>query len=199
MKILLIGGTGTLGQAVLTELSRNHQVLVAGYTRGDYQVDITDDASVSALFAQTGIVDAIVVTAGQVHFGPLHAMSAQEVNIGLQHKLLGQIRVALQGQHILAPGGSITLTSGVLSENFISQGSNASTVNAALEGFVRSAAVELREGRRINVVSPTVLSESMDVYAGFFPGFEPVAGARAALAYRRSVDGIETGRVYQVW
>lgn len=35
-------------------------------------------------------------------------------------------------------------------------------------------------------------------YGPFFPGFETVPAARAALAYQRSVEGGQTGRVYRV-
>ena len=75
---------------------------------------------------------------------------------------------------------------------------NATTVNAALEGFVKAAACELKRGQRINVVSPTMLSESQEAYGPFFPGFESVPAARVALAYRRSIEGVQTGRVYTV-
>ncbi len=92
-----------------------------------------------------------------------------------------------------------TLTSGILSEEPIRSGVNATTVNAALEGFVRAAAFELPRGLRINVVSPTVLEESMPVYGAFFQGFEPAPGSRVALAYVRSIEGVQTGRVYRVW
>jgi hypothetical protein len=68
----------------------------------------------------------------------------------------------------------------------------------ALEGFVRGAAIELPRGIRNNVVSPTVLTEAMDAYAPYFRGFEPVTGQRAAMAYLRSVEGAQTGRVYRV-
>jgi hypothetical protein len=37
------------------------------------------------------------------------------------------------------------------------------------------------------------------VYGPFFPGFESVPAAKVALAYRRSVEGPQTGRVYRVW
>lgn len=199
MKILVAGATGTVGRAVVETLSAaGHTLLQAGRSSGDYRVDITSDASVRALFEQTGSVDAIVSATGQLFFGPLAQMSAEQFNIGLQDKLLGQVRLALIGQHYLNEGGSITLTSGIVGEEPIAQGVNATTVNAALEGFVRAAATELR-GRRINIVSPTVLTESWDVYASFFPGFESVPAARAALAYRRSVEGVQTGRVYRVW
>ena len=71
-------------------------------------------------------------------------------------------------------------------------------MNAAIEGFAAAAAIELPRGLRINAISPTVLTESMGSYGPFFPGFEPVPAERVALAYQRSVEGAQTGRVYRV-
>lgn len=34
MKILIVGGTGTLGKAIVAELSVRHTVIVAGHTIG---------------------------------------------------------------------------------------------------------------------------------------------------------------------
>lgn len=125
-------------------------------------------------------------------------MRAEDFASGLNDKLLGQVRLSLIGQHYLNDGGSITLTSGIIGSEPIAQGVNATAVNAALEGFVRAAACELPRGLRINVVSPTVLRESVEKYGAFFPGFESVPAARAALAYRRSVYGVQTGRTFTV-
>lgn len=199
MKILVIGGTGTLGKAVVSELETNHDVITAGKTHGDFQVDITDESSVKALFNHTGKLDAIIATTGSLHFGPLTEMTAEQFNTGLQDKLLGQVRIGLIGQHFLHDGGSITLTSGIIAEEPIRQGANATTVNAAVEGFVRGAAIELPRGIRINVVSPTVVEESLTSYGPFFPGFDAAPAARVAKAYRRSVEGAQTGCVYKVW
>lgn len=199
MKILVIGGTGTLGKAVIREFGAEHEIITAGKTRGDFQVDITDENSVKALFKSTGNVDAIIATTGSLHFGPLTEMTAEQFNIGLQDKLLGQVRIALIGQSFLNDGGSVTLTSGIIADEPIRQGANATTVNAAVEGFVRGAAIELPRGIRINVVSPTVVEESLKAYGPFFPGFEAAPAARVAKAYRRSVEGAQTGRVYKVW
>lgn len=116
MKIIVIGASGTIGRAVSEELSQRHEVIRVGRTRGDYQVDITSQESVEALFAQTGEVDAIVSTTGNLHFGPLSTMTDSQFNLGLQDKLLGQIRLALVGQHFLRDGGSITLVSGIVAQ-----------------------------------------------------------------------------------
>ncbi|HBR1385997.1 TPA: short chain dehydrogenase [Klebsiella quasipneumoniae subsp. similipneumoniae] len=198
MKIIVVGASGTIGRAVSEELSQRHDVIRVGRTRGDYQVDITSQESVEALFAQTGEVDAIVSTTGNLHFGPLSTMTDSQFNLGLQDKLLGQIRLALVGQHFLRDGGSITLVSGIVAQEPIAQGVNATTVNAGLEGFVRAAAYELPRGIRINLVSPTVLSESLAAYGDFFPGFASVPASAVAQAYRRSIEGVQTGRIYPV-
>ena len=198
MKIIVIGASGTVGRAVAQELSQRHEVIHVGRTQGDYQVDITSQQSVESLFEKTGRVDAIVSATGNLFFGPLATMTDGDFNQGLQDKLLGQIRLALTGQHYLNDGGSITLISGIVAHEPIAQGVNATTVNAGLEGFVRAAACELPRGIRINLISPTVLTESAAAYDGFFPGFASVPAASVAQAYRRSVEGIQNGRIYQV-
>ena len=197
-KILLIGASGTIGQAVQANLGARHDVITVGRSSGMHQADLAQPASLAALFAAVGKVDAIVSTAGNVHFGPLAEMTAEQFHIGLQDKLLGEVQLALLGQRYLNDGGSITLISGILGTEPIRNGASATAVNAAIEGFVAAAAIELPRGLRINAVSPTVLTESMGTYGPFFPGFEPVPAARAALAYQRSVEGAQTGRVYRV-
>ena len=197
-KIVVIGATGTLGQAVSAELKARHEIIEVGATRGQYHVDSTDPASIEKLFREIGKVDGVVTTTGKVHFGPLPEMTVEQFWVGLRDKLMGQINVVLVGQQYVNDGGSFTLTSGILTDEPIREGANATTVNLALEGFMRGAAIELPRGIRINVVSPTVLTESLGAYAPYFRGFEPVTAQRAAQAYLRSVEGAQTGRVYRV-
>lgn len=199
MRILVVGANGTVGRAVVAALAERHEVISASRGHGDYRVDITRDDSVESMFKAVGPLDAIVSTTGSMHFGPLAAMRPADFNIGLQDKLLGQVRLALLGQHALRDGGSITLTSGIVAEEPILQGANATAVNASIEGFARAAAIELPRGLRINAVSPTMLAESKSVYGPFFPGYESVPATRVAMAYVRSVEGPQTGRVYRVW
>jgi uncharacterized protein YbjT (DUF2867 family) len=46
MKVIVVGGTGTIGKAVVQELSPRHEVITAGKSRGDVQVDITSTESI---------------------------------------------------------------------------------------------------------------------------------------------------------
>ena len=92
----------------------------------------------------------------------------------------------------------LRLTSGCLSEDPIKAGSSASMVNGALNSFAIAAAIEMPRRLRINVISPTILLESNDIYDGFFRGFLPVPAAQVALTYSKSVEGLQTGKVYRV-
>ncbi|MDH1007314.1 short chain dehydrogenase [Pseudomonas nicosulfuronedens] len=199
MKIILIGASGTLGQAVANELGQRHDIIRVGRSSGDYRVDITDSTSIRKLFEQVGGFDALISTAGKVHFGALSEMGEAEMAVGLKDKLMGQVNLVLIGSQYANDGASFTLTTGILSEQPIVLGSSASLVNGAVEGFVRSAALELPRGQRINAVSPNVLVESMEGYAPFFRGFKPVPAANAALGFARSVEGKQSGQVYKIW
>ncbi|MFZ3185330.1 MAG: short chain dehydrogenase [Pseudomonas sp.] len=197
MKIILIGASGTLGKAIDQQLQDRHDILRVGHSSGELQVDITDPASIRRLFEQTGRFDALVSATGKLHFGALAEMTAEHYAIGLQDKLMGQVNLVLIGREFANDGASFTLTSGVLSDDPIRYGSSASMVNAAIDGFVRGAAIELPRGLRINSVSPTVVEESLPTYGPYFRGFKPVPAAVAALAFAKSVEGAQTGQVYR--
>lgn len=198
MKILLVGASGTIGQAVHAALSPRHEILSASRS-GDLAIDITDPDSIRGAFEKAGPVDAVVSTAGGVHFGPLPDMDAGKYEIGLKDKLMGQVNLVLIGRDYVAEGGSFTLTSGILTRDPIRFGSSASMVNGALEAFARAAAIEMTKGHRINVVSPGLLQESAAALGGYFPGHDPVPGKRVALGYAKSVEGAQTGQVFEIF
>lgn len=197
-RVLLIGAGGTLGRAVAAELAPRHDVITAGRNSGDLRLDLRDADSIRAALAQAGPLDAVVCAAGNVHFAPLLQLSAADWAVGLEDKLMGQVRLAQLAAEYLRDGGSITLIGGILADQPIRQGASASLVNGALEAFVRAAAIELPRGLRINLVSPTVFVESLPSYGPYFRGFDAVPVARAALAFSRSVEGAQTGQVFRV-
>ena len=198
MKIILVGASGTIGQAIDRELRERHDIVRVVRNSGELQVDITDPASIRRLFEQTGPFDALISAAGNAHFGALEELTAKEFAVGLDDKLMGQVNLVLIGREFANDGASFTLTSGVLSEDPIRYGAAVSTVNAALDGFVRAAAIELPRGLRINGVSPTILEESLPAYGPYFRGFKAVPAATVALAYAKSAEGRQTGQVYRV-
>lgn len=198
MKVLLIGAGGTLGSAVRGALAaRGHEVVGVGRSGGDLVADVTDPESVARMYAQAGGVDAVAVAAGDAVFKPLGQLTADDFAATLRGKALSQVDVVLQGVSQLPPTGSFTLISGVLAEQPIVAGAAASAANGAIEAFVRAAAIELPP-QRINVVSPTVVEESLPAYGPFFAGMEAVPVSRVATAYVRSIEGAQTGQVYRL-
>jgi len=195
MRILIVGGSGTVGQAAAKELSRRHEIVRAGRTSGDLTVDVMNEDSVKAMYAKLGKVDAIVTCVGHVHFGPVASMTPEQFRKGLNDKLMGQVNLVLLGMNNVNDNGSFTLTSGVLDRDPVRQGANAAAVNGAIGAFVKGAAIEMPRGIRINAVSPGLLEDSAVKYDGFFPGHEPVTAARVGLAYAKSVEGALTGQV----
>jgi NAD(P)-dependent dehydrogenase (short-subunit alcohol dehydrogenase family) len=198
MKIILIGAAGTLGSAVNKALKARHEIVRVGRNSGDFQVDITDPASIERLFSKLGEFDAVVSTVGDVHFGPLAEFTQDKFQIGLRNKLMGQVNLVFLGLKHIRNRGSFTLTTGQINEDPISVGASGAMVNGGLEAFARSAAIELTRGIRINVVSPTVTEESWSAFGPFFPGQKPVPASEAALGYVKSVEGMQTGKVYRI-
>jgi NAD(P)-dependent dehydrogenase (short-subunit alcohol dehydrogenase family) len=198
MKILIIGGAGTIGRAVAKELSQRHTVIIAGRHQGSFIVDFTDTASIEKMYKSVGPIDAVIVAAGSSHFGPLSKMTAAHYEIGLKNKLMGQVNVVLVGLSYLSDAGSFTLTSGSAADDPYGGGTSTAMVNGAINSFVRAAAIEMPRSLRINVVSPTILTESMERHAQYFRGFDPVPAEKVALAYSKSAEGAQTGQVYRV-
>lgn len=198
MKIIVIGAGGAVGRAVCNELGARHDLIRAGRSSGDVNVDITDRDSIDALYQHTGRVDAVVCATGAAHFGPLVDMTEEQFMVGLSGKVMGQVNVVLRGLEHVNDAGSFTLTSGILERDPIRAGVNASTANAALAGFVTGAAIEMPRGLRINVVSPGLLDVSADQLGHMFPGHEPVSSHRVGLGFAKSVEGALTGEVITV-
>jgi NAD(P)-dependent dehydrogenase (short-subunit alcohol dehydrogenase family) len=198
MRILVIGGTGTIGQSVVNELSLRHEIIIAAHKQGDVRVDIADKKSIEKMFQYVGKIDAMISTTGKVHFGAFPEITEEQYALGLNNKLMGQVNLVSIGLNYLNDQGSFTLTSGILNRDPIRLGSSAAMINGAIDGFVKATAIEMPRGIRINAVSPTVVTESMDKYADFFRGFVSVPAATAAQAYVKSVEGAQTGQIYCV-
>lgn len=197
MKVVIIGANGTIGKHVQEKLA-GHQIVKVGKSSGDYQVDMTDANSVRALFERIGKFDALVAVAGDVAFAPLAQLTSDHWETGIRSKFLGQVNLVQIGKDYINDNGSFTLTSGILSDSYIAAGTSATAINRAIEGFVQAAAAEIGRGIRINIVSPGMLEDSAEAYGPFFPGHIGVPGCRVAQSYKKSVLGIETGKIYKV-
>lgn len=196
MRIILIGGTGTIGREVARALAVNHEVVTASRSSKELQVDIADPESVVAMFRNAGKFDAVVSAAGSARFGPLDDLEDDDFLFSFRNKLLGQINLVRIGRSYINDNGSFTLTSGVLAREPMPGSSAVSMVNAGLEGFVRAAQLELERGVRVNAVSPVWVQETL--LAMGWKRAEGMPAALVARAYVASVTGTMKGTVLDV-
>ena len=198
MKIIVIGAGGAVGKTAVDALASRHEVIKVGRSSGDVQADIEDIDSIRAMYQQVGKVDAVVSAVGHGHFGAVDEMTSEQFMKGINHKVLPQVNLVLEGFAYINDGGSFTLTGGVLNRDPIAGGSCAAAANGALDGFVLGAAVDMPRGIRINCVSPEVLEVSRAKYDGFFRGHVHVSDEAVGLAFSKAVEGCLSGQVFIV-
>ena len=191
MRILVVGGGGTIGRAIVAALSAGNEVVAASRQSAGIKVDITDPASIQAMYRSAGKLDAVVCAAGQAKFAPLAKLSDADFRFCLDNKLMGQVNLVRFGLEHVSDGGSFTLTTGILSRSPMPGSAAISLVNAGIEGFVRAAALETPRRIRVNAVSPpwvteTLLALNMDPSQG-------LPAAVVARSYVQSVMGGATG------
>ncbi len=199
LKLLVIGANGTIGQAVVNEMKDEAEIITASRSNSDIEVDITSTDSIKQMFEKVGEVDGVVCTAGAAHFGPVAEMTPEQNLVAVNSKLLGQVNLVLLGHHYIRDNGSITLITGILMDDPILQAASSAMANGGVRAFVKSAAIEMPRGIRMNSVSPNMLEESKDKYGPLFQGNEPVKGKSVALAFRKSILGGQTGQSYNVY
>lgn len=199
MKVVVVGASGTIGAAVVQAFKDRGAEVVAASRHSSPPLDIKDRQSIAAFFDEVGNVDAIVSTTGAVPFVSINEVTSEEFQSGFVDKFHGQVNLVMHGKEFLNDGGSVTLTSGILSEHPIAGSAICSSVNGALEAFARAASYELDRGLRVNVVSPSVIEEALDDFGPYFPGFVPTPAAEAAQYFVRSAYGIENGVTFRTF
>lgn len=191
MRVLVVGASGTIGSAVVAALAGRHEVLRASRRSGDVRVDLGDAASVKALYAAVGALDAVVACAGEARWGPLESITDDDLAHLLATKVMGPVNLVRYGIPSLRDGGSFTLTAGVSSQKPTPAVAGLAMVNGALESFGRAAALDLPRGLRVNVVSPPWIKET----AAKIGMDAPLSAAENARSYVRLIEGAETGVV----
>jgi len=199
MKILIIGGAGTIGNKVVAHFEQEHEVLVAGRQSRSLQADMADAVSVKGLFEQTGMVDAVIVIAGEAKWAPFDTLSEEDFYIGIRNKMMGQVNVVRIGKAFINEGGSITLTTGILGERPVPMTTSAALVNGAIHSFVLAFKEDFPEGPRLNVVAPGLVEDAYEKYKDFFPGHTPVSMNDVTEAYVKSVMGSGHGELIRVY
>lgn len=199
MKILIIGGKGTIGKKVSTHFSRKHEILIGGRNSGDISVDIADSKSIKTMFESIGEVDAVVCIAGEAKWAAFESMKEEDFYIGLKSKLMGQVNLVRIGQDYVNEGGSFTLSTGILADHPVELTTSPAMVNGGIHSFVKAASLELKRGIRINVVSSGLVEDAIEKYEAYFPGHNPIPMNKVINGYIKSVEGKGTGEIIRMY
>lgn len=173
---VVIGGTSGIGRAVAEALrTRPGRVEAVGRAEG---IDIAQPDTVSAFFARLGPVDHVVVTAGsQAPGGRFTDVSPAAAKAAFDVKFWGSLAVACEAAQAIRPGGTLTLTSGVVARRTLPGTYVKAAMNAAIEAVAKVLARELAP-LRVNVVSPGLTDT--EAYRDMAPEARAVMLARAA-------------------
>jgi NAD(P)-dependent dehydrogenase (short-subunit alcohol dehydrogenase family) len=184
-RVLIVGGSSGMGLALAELLlTDGAQVTIAGRSAERLataarqlnqpqrlrtsQVDITSEDQVQRMLADTGRLDHVVVTAADAagSYAPLADFDLEAAQAVIDTKLLGPWLVAKHAGPYLAPGASITFTSGIAAYRPGPGASMIAAVNGGLEALARALTLELAP-TRVNVVSPGWIDTPIwDVLAG---------------------------------
>jgi NAD(P)-dependent dehydrogenase (short-subunit alcohol dehydrogenase family) len=194
-RVVLIGAGGLIGRAILARLEAEpgrYEVIGVG-RRTTPSLDLEDVRSIARCFDALAPFDHVIVAAGEARFAELGQLDASSFTLGIDSKLMGQVHVTLAALPRLRAGGSVTLTSGALSHTPTRGSTPAALVNGALDSFVRAVALELDDGRRVNVVSPGWVTDTLVAF-----GMDPAGGVSApevAELYLQALESEAHGQV----
>ena len=197
MKILIIGGNGTIGRRVKERLQTNHEIIVAGKNSGDLKFNLENSSSIRELFEKIGPLDAIIAVAGDAKWDRLENLTEDDYYTGIRSKLMGQVNLVRIGKDYLNHGGSITLTSGILADEPEIMTTSAAMINGAIHSFVKAVNLEL-ETIRVNVVCSDVVEDSFEKYKEYFPGHKPVPMKKVTDAYVKCIEGTIRGEIIRI-
>ncbi|MBN3785321.1 SDR family oxidoreductase [Burkholderia sp. Ac-20353] len=204
--VVVFGGSSGIGLAAAAAAkARGAAITLVGRTRakleaaareiggaGTAVADITDGASVEAVFRAMTRVDHLVVTAGSFVAGTLADSEPERLLAAVHERIAGAIHAIRAALPLMPPTASIVVTSGQLADRPSAHGT--SVLAAAVRGveaLAQSLALELKP-IRVNVVSPGLVETPL------FDGFDPDVRAALFAQAAATLPGGRAGRADEI-
>lgn len=208
---VVTGGTRGLGVGIVEEfLAEGATVMCAARTAGEFDrleaehrgrvrfcpTDVSDQAAVSALMDRTvaefGGLDVVVANAGISRDGRIERLAVEDWQAMVATNLTGVFLCTKAAVgHMRERGGSMVAVSSILSTRAALGAAGYCATKAAVEMYVRVAAVEFaRYGIRVNALAPGLLDAGL--------GGELTSDEKVWNQYRSRLAAGRPGRVDEV-
>jgi 3-oxoacyl-[acyl-carrier protein] reductase len=183
---VVVGGASGIGAATAEGLAaEGYRVIVAdrnadgaaanaaelGAPHTSAAVDVTDEATVAALFEQAGPLDVVVNTAGFGDFGKITELDMDRFRAVIDCCLTGAVIVAKYAGRTLRDGGSLVSITSLNARQAASGMSAYCSAKAGLAMFTQVAALEFAPRKiRVNAVSPGFVHTPLTELVTLAPG-----------------------------
>lgn len=183
---VVIGGTSGIGAELAKQLqNESTTVHVASRKTG---LDISDEQSVYHYFESIGAFDHLIITAGSyAPSGKVVDVDLSQAKTAFDTKFWGSINATKQAARYIKQGGTITLTSGMLSRKVVASTYVKTALNAAIEAVTKVLAKELAP-IRVNAVSPGLTKTE---------AYQSMAEEDLNAMYQRTQNALPVGKVGQ--
>ena len=195
-RVVVVGGTSGMGLATARAAAAQGADVVAAGRRPiegrasiegvrHAQVDVTDEASVRALFDGLGSLDHLFVSSSPGAPGPLLEQDLAAALTFVDGKLLGSWACARYAAPLMPAGGSITFVTGCAVIRPPRHAAMATAAFAAVEALSRALALELGP-LRVNTIRPGYTDSEM---------WSGLSDADRDAFRRRVADALPSGRM----
>mgnify|MGYP000395075703 FL=1 len=160
-KILVIGGSKGIGNAILTSLIDENKVINISRTSPElnhknlthHNCDVlTDD------FPELDAIDSLIYCPGSINLKPISRLKLDDFREDFEINVIGAVKAVQQYLPVLKKGNnsSILLFSTVASKLGMPFHASVAASKSAIEGLAKSLGAELAPTIRVNAIAPTV-------------------------------------------
>lgn len=165
-KILIIGGSKGIGNAILQQQLENNMVYNISRTAPDISHPNLTHFSADVLtedLPELEILDALIYCPGSINLKPILSLSVQDFRNDFEINVIGAVKVIQRYLPVLKKGETpaIVLFSTVAAKLGMPFHASIASAKAAVEGLVKSLGAELAPEIRINAIAPTITETSL--------------------------------------
>ena len=160
-KILIIGGSRGIGNALLTKLVEKNQIInISRISPALIHVNLTHHSCniLSDELPDLEELDSIVYCPGSINLKPISRLKLDDFRSDFEINVIGAVKTIQKYLPLLKRGNkpSIVLFSTVATELGMPYHASVAAAKSAVEGLVKSLGAELAPTIRINAIAPTV-------------------------------------------